>query len=144
MKRGQNIQSLELCCTDEGTAPGFVEHAKHYNDITVLRLRDELGDDPDVIQCPLCVCIAHGTKKEVGIPESPGMVPSVLRPGNSMQIYVNADTILASPFDSTEEIAGNGGRGQVNTRRQRKEILTSRTPWEGTVHHPELQSPTRL
>ena len=77
-ERSQNIQSIQLRSADEGAGPRFVENTEHDDYILILRLRDELCDDPDVIQSPLCIGVAHGTKKEVGVAESSGVIPPVL------------------------------------------------------------------
>jgi hypothetical protein len=77
-ERSQNIQSIQLRSTDERAGPRLIENTKHHDDIPVLGLRDEFCDDPDIVQSPLRIDIAHGTKKEVRVAESSGMVPSVL------------------------------------------------------------------
>jgi len=77
-EQSQNIQSIQLRSANCGAGPRFVENTKHHDDVPVLWLRDELCDDPDVIQSPLRIGIAHGTKKEVYVAESSGVIPSVL------------------------------------------------------------------
>ena len=77
-EQSQNIQSVQLRSADNGASSRFVENTKHHDNVPVLWLRDELCDDPDVIQSPLRIGIAHGTKKEIYVAEFSGVIPSVL------------------------------------------------------------------
>lgn len=104
---GQNILSVQWLWADNRHGSGFIDDTKYHDDILVLWLRDELGNDPDVIQGPLCVGVAHGTIEEVDAAAFPGVVPSVLRSRNSMQIQVDPETIFARPLDALKEIPGH-------------------------------------
>jgi hypothetical protein len=56
----------------------LVHDAEHHDDVAPLGLRDELGDDADVVQRALRVRHAHGAHHEVDLPCFAGMVVSYL------------------------------------------------------------------
>jgi len=89
----------ELVCTR------FVHDREHCYDVLVLRLRDELGDDTDVIKGSLGVGVAHRTIQPSDISATSGVSPGVLRAGSSMQIQVDANAIFARPFDGLQNVS---------------------------------------
>lgn len=53
-----DLQSSELGLSD-GPSHGFVEDTKHRDDVGVFGLRDELGEDTNVVQGTLSVGVTH-------------------------------------------------------------------------------------
>ena len=88
----------------DGWAEWLVRHAEHDDDIAVRGLRDELGDDANVVQGPLSVGDTHGTVQDVDGAKTSRVVPAVLGARKRMQVKVDAETVLAGPLDSLQEV----------------------------------------
>jgi hypothetical protein len=100
---------------------GLVQDAKHWNDVLVLVLHDELGERADDVERPLGVGDAHLAVEEARAlersrEEPARVVPSVLRAGNGMEVEVDAKAILPCPFDRLEEV---GPRNALEVRLSR-------------------------
>ena len=55
------VESVHRRLWDLVSDESFVHDSKDRDDVRVLRLRDELDEDPDVIQCPIGVGETHHT-----------------------------------------------------------------------------------
>ena len=88
----------------DGWAEWLVRHTEHDDDIAVRGLRDELGDDANVVQGPLGVGDTHGTVQDVDGAKTSRVVPAVLGARKRMQVKVDAETVLAGPLDSLQEV----------------------------------------
>lgn len=124
---GFHVPALDGVLAQSGHE-GLVEDAKEGNNVLVLRLRDELGERANVIKCALHVGNAHGTgaKADVGVDQgtsshAAGVVPPVLRARDSVKIKVDAEPVLAGPFDGFEEVAVGEGKTSETKGPKRKE-----------------------
>jgi hypothetical protein len=82
---------------------------KEWHNRQVLRLADKLCDDPDIIQASLCVGDSHYAVQPVDTEcatVEAGVIPSILRPGVSMEIKINPESIFTSPSDGLENVCG--------------------------------------
>ena len=73
----RNILLLEDILAD-GRTEGLVSDTEHHNDVSVLGLGDELGEDADVVKRTLGVGNTHRAEEDVDLPQTAGVVPTVL------------------------------------------------------------------
>lgn len=94
----------------------LVGETKHWDNGGVFRLRDELSQSSDVIQCSLRIDHTGGTVQPVDCTNLSRVVPTVLRSGYGVQIQLKSNTVLSGPFDSLENI---GPRHSLQVRLSR-------------------------
>lgn len=97
------LQCLDLRVSNKNGS-WFVCDTKHGHDTTIFGLRDELGNDTDVVQGALSVCQTHGSHKHVDIAKLAGVIPAVLGTGKSMIVEIDTETVLSRPLDCLEEV----------------------------------------
>lgn len=97
-----NSQGPHLLDTDS-TKLSLVQHGEHLDDVLVLILADELRQGTDVVERPLGVGDTHDSVEETDGTETTGVVPTVLRSGDGVEIEVDSDTVLSGPRDSPDE-----------------------------------------
>ena len=86
----------------------FIHDTKVRHDVPVLGLGNELGKDANVVEPTLGIGHTHDTAEEVDGAESARVVPPVLRAGQSVQVEVDAETVLARPLNGLEEVLPGG------------------------------------
>jgi len=72
-KFGTSSQGRQRISSDL-TKLWFVDDAENWNNVQILRLRNELGDDPNIIQHAFSVCNTHHATEEVDLTRLSGMV----------------------------------------------------------------------
>ncbi len=82
----------------------LIHNTKERYDVPVLGLRNELGEDANVVEATLGIGNAHDAGEEVDGAKSARVVPPVLRAGQGVQVKVDAETVLARPLDGLEEV----------------------------------------
>jgi len=63
-----------------------------------------LNNDPHVVERALSVRVTHRSLHPVLLTEAPRVIPTVLRAGDGVQVEVDAQTILAGPFECLEDV----------------------------------------
>ena len=91
--------------TEDGCL-GLVNDTEHSDNILILRLGNELGENTNVIKRPLRVGVTHRSIQHIDCTELSRMIPTVLTARERVEIKVDADTIFASPLDSLQEVSG--------------------------------------
>jgi hypothetical protein len=102
-RRIRHAQSLNVVLPNGG-AKRLVDDPEHGDDVAVLRLADELGEDADVVERALRVRDAHRAVQPADRAELAGVVPAVLRAGDGVQVDIDADAVLACPGDRLKEV----------------------------------------
>lgn len=98
-----NLQASDDIHTDV-FGPRFVHDTEQGDNILVLILTNELGDNANVVQTTLSVRNAHDTGQEVDRAVLAGVVVTVLGTGKSVKVEVDANTVLAGPLERLENI----------------------------------------
>lgn len=75
----------------------FVYDTEDGDDVLVLRLADELGDNPDVVERALRIRKAHRSCHKVHVRQLARVIEPILAPWNRMQVQVDTDTVLSAP-----------------------------------------------
>jgi hypothetical protein len=83
---------------------GLIGDSENSDDIPILGLRYELGNNSNIIKRALGVCQTHNAVKNTDGPKTTGMIPAVLTAGQGVQVEVDAKSIFACPFDRFEEV----------------------------------------
>jgi len=60
---------------------GLISDTKHSDNTAVLRLRNELGDDPYVVKRTLGIGQTHRAVEDIDRTKTTGVIPSVLASG---------------------------------------------------------------
>jgi len=110
----------------------LVHNLKHCHYVLILRLQDELCNDPDIIQWALGVRQTHRAVEHVDRPETAGMVPLILGTRKGMEVEVHVDAILVSPLDRFEEVSSLGGWDRDEKRNKMR--CMSRRSSQGRAH----------
>lgn len=82
----------------------FVDDTEDRDNVLVLRLADELSDNPDIFERALRIRKAHRSYHKVHVRQLARVVEPVLAPWNGVQVQVDTDTILSTPPKQTQEI----------------------------------------
>lgn len=82
----------------------FVDDTEDRDNVLVLRLADELSDNPDIVERALRIRKAHRSCHKVHVRQLARVVEPVLAPWNGVQVQVDTDTILSTPPKQTQEI----------------------------------------
>lgn len=98
-----NLQTGQLV-SPNGSQQRFINDPKHWHDGLPLRLRNELSDDADIVEGTLCVCHAHHAIHEIDEPQFSGVVISVLRARDSVEIEVDSKTIFTGPAKDLQDV----------------------------------------
>lgn len=125
----------------------FVDDAKHGDNIAVLRLVDELCQDPDDVLSPLSICHAHRSIEQtdgavfagmaanhqvsasVQLQSEIDLLPAILRAWHSVQVQIDAQAIFATPFDSFQEVRPGDSLEEWFTR-----LCLDCPEWQGDPH----------
>jgi hypothetical protein len=83
---------------------GFVRDAKHGDDVFVLGLRDEFGDDTDIVESTLSIGKTHRAVQKTNSTKFARVVPAVLTAGNSVEIEIDTDTVFPCPLNRLQEV----------------------------------------
>ena len=99
-----HLQRSELTAAHDGTLR-FVQDTEHGDDVLILRLGDELSERANDVQGPLSVGVSHRPVQEASSAQTTGVIPTVLTTWDSVEVQIDAKTVLSSPLDAFEEIS---------------------------------------
>ena len=150
MRGYRHILALDRILAN-GRTKGLVGDTEHHDNITVLRLGDELGDDTDVVECALCVGDTHRTVQNIDLTNPSRVVPAILRARKSVQIQVHTKTILASPLNGLQQVpvmpyCKPGVRERLREKSTYFHEVFARkgSPWRVSIAHQPIGIRTKL
>ena len=99
----ENVLSRKVLLSKDGRQR-LVGNSEHGNNVLVLRLRDKLSKNSNVVKRTLGVRKSHRSIQHVDRAELARVVPAVLTAGKRVQVEVDTDAVFASPLDGFQEV----------------------------------------